>query len=94
LYVSFRRQDGAWTAPLNLGPTINSRFQEYCPSLSPDGRCFFFSSYKPPEATPPPAIRLLEDIDRIYREPHFGAGDVYWVDAAVINSPRAPALRE
>jgi Tol biopolymer transport system component len=94
LYVSFRRDDGAWTAPRNLGPTINSRFQEYCPSLSPDGRYFFFSSYKPPEAAPPPAIRSLDDISRIYREPHFGAGDVYWVDAAAIYGLREQALRE
>jgi Tol biopolymer transport system component len=94
LYVSFRSVDGAWTAPQNLGPTINSPYQEYCPSLSPDGKYFFFSSYKRPEDTSVPTMRSLNDILQIYRQPYNGAGDVYWVDAAVIQTPREKSLRE
>ena len=93
LYVAFRRADGGWTEPQNLGPAVNSRFQEYCPTLSPDGRYFFFSSYKPPEQEPP-VIGTMGDIRRIYREPHFGAGDVYWVSAAAIDALREQALRK
>ncbi len=93
LYVSFRREDGAWTAPQNLGPTINSPYQEYCPSLSPDGKYFFFSSYKRPEQTSVPEMRSLDDILRVYRQPYNGAGDVYWVDAAVIQTLRERSLR-
>jgi Tol biopolymer transport system component len=92
LYVSFRRGNGAWTAPQNLGPTINSPLQEYCPSLSPDGKYFFFSSYKRPADSSVPIMRSLDDILRIYREPYNGAGDVYWVDAAVIHALREPSL--
>ena len=91
LFVSFRRDDGGWTEPRNLGSTINSRFQEYCPSLSPDGRWFFFSSYKPPEPGQPPVIGSLDDIERVYAQPHFGAGDVYWVSASVIYALREQA---
>ncbi len=88
LYVSFRREDGAWTAPQNLGPAINSPYQEYCPSLSPDGKYFFFSSYKRPEETSVPTMRSLDDILRFYRQPYNGVGDVYWVDAVVIQTLR------
>jgi len=88
LYVAFRRDDKTWTAPRNLGPAINSPQQEYCPSLSPDGKYFFFSSYKRPADAAVPAMRSLDDILRMYREPHNGNGDVYWVDASVIHALR------
>jgi Tol biopolymer transport system component len=42
LYVSARK-DGAWTAPRNLGPKINSAGPECCAALSPDGRTLYFS---------------------------------------------------
>ncbi len=93
LYVSFRIGDGAWTAPQNFGPAINSPYQEYCPSLSPDGKYFFFSSYKRPQE-PVPAMRSLNDILQIYRQPDNGAGNVYWVDAAVVHALREKSIRD
>jgi hypothetical protein len=42
LYVTYRRNAG-WTEPRNLGPAVNSRENEYCPTLSPDGRFLFFT---------------------------------------------------
>jgi len=94
LYVSFRREDRSWTAPQNLGPAVNSPYQEYCPSVSPDGKYFFFSSYKRPEDASVPTMRSLDDILRMYRQPYNGAGDVYWVDAAVIHALKGTSLRE
>lgn len=88
LYVAFRRDDKTWTTPQNLGPAINSPQQEYCPSLSPDGKYFFFSSYKRPADAVVPAMRSLDDILRMYQEPHNGNGDVYWVDASVVRALR------
>ncbi len=43
LYVSFRRDDGAWSEPQLLPPTINSDLLDYCPMGTPDGRSLFFS---------------------------------------------------
>jgi hypothetical protein len=94
LYVSFRTGDGTWTAPQNLGPTINSPYQEYCPSLSPDGKYFFFSSYKRPLDASAPRMASLNDILQIYQQPFNGAGDVYWVDAIIIQTLRERSLRE
>lgn len=44
IYVSFATSDGGWTRPRNLGPSVNVRSQQRCPSVSPDGRYLFFNS--------------------------------------------------
>lgn len=43
LFVSLLKNN-QWTEPINLGPTINSRLQEWAPSLSADGKTLYFSS--------------------------------------------------
>jgi tetratricopeptide (TPR) repeat protein len=44
LFISFRNSDGGWATPRNMGYGINSGAIDYCPSVSPDGRYFFFAS--------------------------------------------------
>lgn len=44
LYVSLKSNDGKWGEPRNLGPVINTAFQESSPSLSADGKLLYFSS--------------------------------------------------
>jgi WD40 repeat protein len=61
LYICFRSKDSLWLEPVNMGGNINSSNYDFCPILSPDGKYFFFSSYR------------------------SGNGDVYWVDAQIIN---------
>ncbi|MBM4072825.1 MAG: hypothetical protein FJ271_28440 [Planctomycetes bacterium] len=48
LYVS-RREGGRWTAPRNLGPSVNSPAHEYDPALAPDGQSLYFSSNRTAE---------------------------------------------
>lgn len=48
LFISFRQSDGTWGAPENLGPEVNTIYNETCASLSPDGRYVFFSRYNEP----------------------------------------------
>lgn len=36
-----------WSAPVNLGPVINSTFSEQHPSISKDGRSLYFASNRP-----------------------------------------------
>ena len=43
LYVSIMR-DGEWDAPVNLGPEINTRFDEVSPYLTKSGTKIYFSS--------------------------------------------------
>jgi Tol biopolymer transport system component len=42
LYIAFRRADGGWSAPQNLGPGVNTAMNERFPTVSPDGRYLFF----------------------------------------------------
>ena len=42
LYVSFKRNNGSWTVPENLGPRVNTANHEICPVISPDGKYLFF----------------------------------------------------
>ena len=44
LYVSFRKNDGSWTEPKNIGPDVNTMGEEYTPFLASDGITMFFSS--------------------------------------------------
>ena len=44
LYISFRKQDGSWTEPRNMGREINTPGVEAFASTSPDGRYLFFAS--------------------------------------------------
>ena len=43
LFISFRRRDGTYTEPKNIGPRFNSQRLDFCPMFSPDGRWFSFS---------------------------------------------------
>jgi hypothetical protein len=38
------RRDGRWTEPENLGPELNSPYDETTPFLAPDGRTLYFST--------------------------------------------------
>ncbi|MAT40309.1 MAG: flagellar motor protein MotB [Ectothiorhodospiraceae bacterium] len=44
LYVSFKNDDGTWSAPENLGPDINSVTDDITPYLASDGLTLYFSS--------------------------------------------------
>ncbi len=46
LYISYLTADG-WSAPENLGDSINTEFWESAPSLSPDKRDLYFASRQP-----------------------------------------------
>jgi len=39
-----------WGEPVNIGPTINGPYDEFCTAFSPDGHWMIFVSYRPPSA--------------------------------------------
>jgi tetratricopeptide (TPR) repeat protein len=45
IYLSNKQEDGSWGVPVNLGATINTRYNEECPVISDDGLTLYFSSY-------------------------------------------------
>lgn len=82
LYISFKK-DGKWSKAKNLGEKINSNQFEYCPMMSPDGKYFFWTSYRSsPMYSKSPRdykgyMAKLGDVDN-------GLGNVYWIDAKVL----------
>ena len=82
LYISFK-ENGQWTKAKNLGKGINSAQFEYCPMMSPDGKYFFWTSYRSsPMHSPIPRnyeayLKKLGSVDN-------GLGNVYWIDATVL----------
>ena len=48
IYVTTRAtKDDDWSAPVNLGPTVNSSALDYGPCISADGLTLFFTSVRP-----------------------------------------------
>jgi Tol biopolymer transport system component len=93
LYVS-RRQEGAWTPPLNLGGKINSAGNESAPRLSPDGRYFFWTSTRGYGFAQEQERRLgyRELVGRL-RNAGNSLGDIYQIDAAALEAPRPGAAK-
>ncbi len=80
LYISFNKEDGSWSVPINMGPDINSEAVEICPNISNDGKYFFFvSDRKAPQ-------ELIDDTKA-------GETDLYWVDAKVIEDLKPEHLK-
>jgi len=44
IYRVKKLPNGRWSAPYNLGPTINTKYDEDAPYIHPEGKFFFFSS--------------------------------------------------
>lgn len=76
IHIARRTAGGAWSAPRNLGPAVNTPQREFAPGLSPDGRYLFFTSERP-GVVPAPAEG---------RPP----GDIYQIEVAAL-APAEPA---
>ncbi len=45
LFVCFKKNDGTWSTPINLGNTVNTNFREGNATMTPDGKYLFFNRY-------------------------------------------------
>ena len=84
-YICFRKEDGCWTNPINLGRPFNSSSWDQCANGTPDGKYFFFISGRTTDA----------DKGRLGRasgkEPEQDS-DLYWADFSFINELRDTLL--
>lgn len=44
LYISYKKEDGSWTYPENLGPSVNTPYRESAPHLSEDMLSLYYAS--------------------------------------------------
>jgi hypothetical protein len=82
-YISFRRGDGSWGEAIHMGEPVSSAASENRPFVTLDGNYFFFTSTRENDDS------RLQAIDQA-RRPGGGSRDIYWVDAAIIESFRQP----
>jgi Tol biopolymer transport system component len=87
LYISFN-ENGVWTPAKNLGEKINSNAREYCPILSPDGKYFFFTSFRGFADKPLEKPLSYEQLLRNLRSPRNGMGNIYQIDIAALHAQR------
>jgi hypothetical protein len=88
LWVSFPGAEGEWGQMRNLGSGVNSGGIEYTPQVSRDGRYLFFTSYRGAVVDGRAVVESYTGVKELYARPENGLGDLYWVDAAVINLVR------
>jgi hypothetical protein len=94
-YVCFRNQDDTWSQPINLGPEINTLGgNEFSPSLSPDGKYFFFMSSRASWSFEDPPKVSATWLRTTFAGPQNGDADIYWVDASFIETLRPQAAAE
>ncbi len=68
LYISYN-ENGTWSMPQNLGPEVNTDVNDFQPTMSPDGKYFYFTRTAWPSG-----------IDR-----RIGREDVYRIDARILS---------
>jgi len=86
LYVSVRR-DGVWSSARLLGHDINSAGWDFNPSVSPDGRTFFFTSTRA-SFDPPPKPLTYDQLTRRLESPGNGLGDIYAIPIEALEIPK------
>lgn len=69
IYVSFKKEN-EWQEPIYLDESINSKWFDFCPYMSPEGKYLFFSR----RISDPPESGWDNIVD----------GKIYWVDANII----------
>jgi Tol biopolymer transport system component len=79
LYISYNR-NGAWTKPANLGDKVNSSGNEYSPTISPDGKYFFWTSTKASADNKWEKQLTYSELTRRLRGARNGLGDIYQMD--------------
>lgn len=84
LYLSHNR-NGVWTKPVNLGEKINSSGNEYSPTISPDGKYFFWTSARSFAERPLEKRLNFQELTRRLHGPANGLGDIYQIDLQALN---------
>ncbi len=85
LYISFHSStDSSWGPLVNMGASVNSASGENCQILSPCGRYLFFTSRRL-EKLDAGILTNYEAIRKMWAGPLNGGGNIYWVDAGIID---------
>jgi hypothetical protein len=85
LFVS-RFANGAWTAPCNAGPSVNSGGAESAPIFSADGRTLFFASERGFATRRPAHALSAREFEKGLARTQNGMGNIYEIPSAVLSA--------
>ncbi len=83
LYIS-EHVNGTWSPARHLGGGINSTAREYCPGASPDGKYFFFTSFRGFGDRVPDKAWSFRDFQSGMQSVLNGWGNIYQVDMSTL----------
>lgn len=83
LYIS-ERVNGVWAPARHLGAGINSSAREYCPGASPDGKYFFFTSFRGFGDRVPDRPWTFLDLQSGLKSVLNGFGNIYQIDMVAL----------
>lgn len=94
LFISFRKRDGTWSKTVNMAEKVKSeRPQDRFPKVSGDGKYLFFVSNRW-LSNPYCETRLnINQLKERAKNISNGMGNVYWVDAKIIEELKPEDLR-
>lgn len=93
MYISFQLEDGSFSKSVNLGEKINSASHDSAPFVTFDGKfLFFFSDRSNVKNYSEKPLSYSEILDSI-NQPKNGYGDIYWVDAKIIEELKPEKLK-
>ena len=94
LFASFRKEDGSWSEPISMSETLNfSGAQDRFPLLSNDGKYLFFVSNRWLGNRYPDTRLNLEEMKARAQSFSNGLGNMFWVDASIIENLRPDGLK-
>jgi hypothetical protein len=93
LYISFRSDDGSWSELINMGERVNGTGGENCQILSPCGKYLFYTSRRYRDQKSSPRM-TYNDILTAWSGPQNGLGDIYWIDARIIEELRQKHIKQ
>ncbi len=88
LHMSFKTDDDSWGEPVHMGEIINMGGPSMFARVSPDGKYLFFTSENVPYLPYGGDILNYRQLHKMLSGPQNGSGDIYWVDAKIIEDLR------
>lgn len=76
LYISYKK-GRYWTKGRNLGNRINSVHMEQCPTISPDGKYIYFTSFRDSQPHKTKGTMTTDEYLDILNSPLNGLGDIF-----------------
>ena len=91
IFIS-KRVNGKFTASKNIGPKVNSRFRDYSPRISPDGKYLFFTSERGFLMRRDSSTYTYQELEDHLHSILNGSGNIYKIELEALGIKR-PAVR-